>query len=681
MTTRQLMLATALLACAGSAAAQSVFQIIPNPGSTVPGPASLQYDVVVVFDGYTAATQAGQAVADGQALRGALLANQPYAAYGSYLNVWGIYRQSLQAGVDQPQNGIFRDTAYNCSYNQSALNGGPTPRCVLLTDTTISGTTATQPLGTSAFGRTLAYSDAITLAPGCDGNILAIVNDPLYGGCARPGSDGAAYNGTGGFLTGAVAAVHELGHMLPVLGDEYTGANGGLGGLYPLVAMGEPTQANLTTIVAPLKWQPWVNLGSVFAPPIQGGAGYDTGIFHPAGVCMMNLGNAPYCVVCTESVLLEIYRCADSIIGAFPSVGALVQVTEGDIQNFNIIHRVPNLIPGQAVITWTVDGFPAPGATGTGFLNLDTTGYTSGPHTVSVSVTDNSPFLASPNPVMTKSRTWTMIVSPPTPDFRLEDVFHVGLPVEAGTDITVGATLWNDGTGPGNVVVKYYLMLAAGTPNPAVDYYLGQEKASVPAAPQTNLVGLFSQHPIPFHLPAGSQWFVGAIADPANVVVELDETNNTNWFALSFDVDAPTGCPIVLEFDAPGSQGTEIFASGSAGGSFALDITAPCNANDFYAILISVSGTTPGLPLPNGMVLPIIYDFATRIGLDLLNIPPFIAFAGLLDGDGRGSATFAPPPGLMGAGGFGVYFAAATYTLGPTVFTGVTNPVVMGVIP
>jgi len=111
-----------------------------------------------------------------------------------------------------------------------------------------------------------------------------------------------------------------------------------------------------------------------------------------------------------------------------------------------------------------------------------------------------------------------------------------------------------------------------------------------------------------------------------------------------------------------------------AGGvvNFTLD-GGSVNANRKYILMSSISGVTPGLPLPGGQaVLPINWDLFTSLIMPLLNSPVFSLFMDRLDGLGMATATFdtnGPLP--QNLGGFTLYFAYALN--GPWNFT--SNPV------
>ena len=100
--------------------------------------------------------------------------------------------------------------------------------------------------------------------------------------------------------------------------------------------------------------------------------------------------------------------------------------------------------------------------------------------------------------------------------------------------------------------------------------------------------------------------------------------------------------------------------SASSGGRLSLSLDAgPSNGGRNYLILGTVSGTSPGIPLPGGqVVLPINWDQMTNIGLMLLNTPAFDNFLGTLDVNGQAPAKL-DLMHLPGAAGLYMHFAYA----------------------
>ncbi|MFH2002153.1 MAG: C25 family cysteine peptidase, partial [Planctomycetota bacterium] len=88
---------------------------------------------------------------------------------------------------------------------------------------------------------------------------------------------------------------------------------------------------------------------------------------------------------------------------------------------------------------------------------------------------------------------------------------------------------------------------------------------------------------------------------------------------------------------------------------------------DTYFLLGGVTGTTPGISLPVGLVVPLNFDFFTQMTLAYANTPLFQNFYGILDSAGEAtpvlSTTGLTPmdPGLAGAM---MYFAAVVWPNG-----------------
>ena len=87
------------------------------------------------------------------------------------------------------------------------------------------------------------------------------------------------------------------------------------------------------------------------------------------------------------------------------------------------------------------------------------------------------------------------------------------------------------------------------------------------------------------------------------------------------------------------------------------------NANRFYLMLGSVTGTSPGTILPKGMAtLPLNWDVFTNLIITFVNAPNFGNFFSMLDGSGKGTAQFDTglplPPATVG---IYFYFAYALF--------------------
>jgi len=103
------------------------------------------------------------------------------------------------------------------------------------------------------------------------------------------------------------------------------------------------------------------------------------------------------------------------------------------------------------------------------------------------------------------------------------------------------------------------------------------------------------------------------------------------------------------------SDTTAVSASTGGIANFTLDAGSGY-ANRNYLIIGGVSGTSPGIPFPNGAVLPINWDIFTGIVIDYLNTNLFTNFLSVLDSSGKSTAVFNMPP-VSGIVGLKFYYA------------------------
>ena len=86
------------------------------------------------------------------------------------------------------------------------------------------------------------------------------------------------------------------------------------------------------------------------------------------------------------------------------------------------------------------------------------------------------------------------------------------------------------------------------------------------------------------------------------------------------------------------------------GATVSLGISLPGDAGFPYAVAISLSGSCPGFPLPDGRVVPLNPDPFTSLSISGVFPTIFQGFAGTLNGAGIASAALAIPP-IPGIGG------------------------------
>ncbi len=563
------------------------------------GPVGNRYDIVILGDGYRASEEA-RFYLDVKNWMADLFGREPFKTYKSFFNVHTVFRASAQSGADHPDRKppIYKNTAYDASYNT-----GGTPRCLYIKN------------------GTLARADA-ALAPDVEGRIVVFVNDSRYGGCA--GTFAVSYNGSSSRLVQS----HEFGHSFGGLADEYSyGRPGTYRGP-------EPRQPNLTKdSTGKTKWPLWIGTNGIGA--YQGAGYYRYGLYRPKLNCLMRALSAPLCEICVEECSKRNYAKVNPIENPIPSSSSL-KIYKPRTKVFTFT----NLTPGGGTITWLLDGKPVQQG-GTTYTLLSS-GLTAGNHSLKVEVKDKTAFVRKdPTKTLVHSRTWSLSVVDRSkfPDLVVSSI-TAPTSAPAGSTIKIVTVLSNSGGGSSGPF-RSELFLSKDALIGTQDIYLGASTVTGLALNGTTTITRNVAIPL-FALPG--TWTLGAWVDRANIVEERNETNNKR--TVSLNLGAYTGCPASPEFHMPLAYPTNSYKiSIISGGTARLDLTAPCRKGDYYLLLWSGKGTSPGVRLPGNHLLPLNWDpVLTPFGLATLNLYPFRGTFGKIGTSGQGRADLFIPP-------------------------------------
>jgi hypothetical protein len=290
-------------------------------------------DIALIGDGYTAAEQDLYQDHVNQVVE-AFRRTEPIATYFRHFNFHRINLISAESGTDDRYASppVRRRTALNTFYSPLADRRLVGPDVWVMTVATLSG------------------------AP-WDG-ILVLVNYPIYGGATSPlmlvayvstGTQTRSGHQTGPFTT---TAIHEAGHSVAKLMDEYTGdlpdvdfARGwSLPNLLPW--------ANVDMNARKPKWQAWLTPNVSLPTPetedmggavgaYEGAAYTSFAVYRPEQRCLMNgpgrdgrnRSSNHFCCVCSEQWIKTIYqksRLADDFSPPFrlPMPPLLVKAAE-----------------------------------------------------------------------------------------------------------------------------------------------------------------------------------------------------------------------------------------------------------------------------------------------------------------------------------------------------------------
>jgi hypothetical protein len=246
------------------------------------GDPSQKLDIVFIPEGYTKA-EMEKFHKDCERFAGYLFEYSPYKENQNKINIWGVEAPSLESGTDIPGTNIWVQTLMN-----SRFYTFDSERYLMTTDY-------------------LSVRDIAANAP--YDQIFVMVNTSKYGG-------GAIYNFYS--LTGVdnraskQVFVHEFGHGLAGLGDEY-GYDNTYQDMYPPDV--EPWEPNLTTMVNfESKWKNLVEPGTPIPTPatdeyknkigvFEGGGYVAKGVYRPTINSMMNsFSSNEFNQVCKDAI-------------------------------------------------------------------------------------------------------------------------------------------------------------------------------------------------------------------------------------------------------------------------------------------------------------------------------------------------------------------------------------------
>ncbi len=339
-------------------------------------------DIVFVGDGYTASEQ-GLFQSDVDAIEGDLFQYEPFTTYKPFFRVQRVEVVSNESGVDNdPVQGIERDTALNMGY---WCGGTERALCV-------SVSRAIQAAGAGVM------TDV--------DQVIAISNSTKYGGVGYPSSNVGTSAGRNSAATQIV--IHELGHSLGNLADEYT-----YGGPTNYTG-GEPGTANVSTydqseqIAQQRKWYRWMGASfPVFDNPVgayEGGQYSVNGIYRPSNNSMMRSLGRRFNAVSAEQLIKEFYREVRPIEDSTP--------VDSELTGDDSIFCVPVQPDGHDLtIVWDIDGTPIPAATDQTTLDLTTLSLGNSERVITATVVDPTPWVRDPSirqQFLTETRSWVV---------------------------------------------------------------------------------------------------------------------------------------------------------------------------------------------------------------------------------------------------------------------------------
>jgi len=240
-------------------------------------------DITFIAEGYTS-KQMKLFRADVKRLYNYLVSQEPFSQFKDKINIWAVESPSEQSGPDNPGKNIWNNTPVGTTFYT---------------------------FGTDRYLTTLKFKSVMDIAANAPGDVVYIlVNSTEYGG-------GGVYNhynvSTSNHMLSERVFIHEFGHGLAGLGDEYYSSDVAYQDFYPQGV--EPWEPNLTTLVDfDSKWKNMIEPGLTIPTPankenrnkvgVYEGGGYASkGVYRPMIDCRMKSNEAEgFCKVCVGAI-------------------------------------------------------------------------------------------------------------------------------------------------------------------------------------------------------------------------------------------------------------------------------------------------------------------------------------------------------------------------------------------
>lgn len=212
------------------------------------GAAADRLDLVFVGDGYTAA-ELGKWQTDAQTVVNGLMSDPLFNVYRRRINIRRVDVASAESGVDEPDLGLYRDTAMDAAFN-----------CANIDRLLCANTAKVQSIAGSVL-----QADARDV-------VIVVANSTRYGG------SGGSIAAISMHAAAVELALHELGHTLFGLADEYDYGTCSLGS--------EPPDGNASLVASrAVKWGAMISPFTTVPTPAGLYPNGTVGVFEGAQYC------------------------------------------------------------------------------------------------------------------------------------------------------------------------------------------------------------------------------------------------------------------------------------------------------------------------------------------------------------------------------------------------------------
>lgn len=341
------------------------------------GPSSNRFDLVIMGDGYTQ-SELNLFHDHARSKWETIATTEPFSSYLSFFNVWYVDVESAESGVDNdPRPPTMKDTALDMQF---WCNGTERLLCV-----------------NQGKAQELA-----ALAPGAD-QILVLANSTKYGGAG-----GGVATSSGGSAAAGQITVHELGHSIGHLADEYdyyyraglaedSNEDVRIPAPYVLYTGGEPSAMNVTAsdsaemATNQIKWWRWLGEPSPDGTTVstyEGGGYYKLGVYRPTENSLMKSLGQEFNLPSREEMTVAFYEFVTPIEAHSATDAALA---DDEVVYLDLVQPTGHALD----VRWFLDGQEIGEAAGRDFFEVDDA-VAGGHETLTVKVRDLTEFVRNP---------------------------------------------------------------------------------------------------------------------------------------------------------------------------------------------------------------------------------------------------------------------------------------------
>lgn len=339
-------------------------------------------NLVILGDGYQT-SELDQFVTDATSFSTELFSQSPFLEYSDYFNVYAIKVPSNESGADHPATATdvtepLTPITTADTYFNSTFDGFGFHRLLFYGIDWPSSNIARSKIISVLADNFPAYDSA-----------LILVNSTVYGG------SGGEFPISSMATSANEIAIHELGHSLFNLLDEYYPGDGRLR---------EDINSTQESDPSLIKWKNWLNDDGV-GVYAYGSSGEAATWNRPHQNCKMRYLGRDFCAVCKEGMVEKIHDLVSPVNSFSPNNDAPVENPTFPL-DFELTLIKPN--PNTLESVWTLNGTNI--GNNVDMVSLLATDLMDGSNTLTSVITDNSPMLRVDNheTVHVNTVTWTI---------------------------------------------------------------------------------------------------------------------------------------------------------------------------------------------------------------------------------------------------------------------------------